>query len=46
MGFNFTVKSTQPHLLKQRYMFYITRVNWYSMDPERYSHEVLPVEIW
>lgn len=45
MRFNFKVKSAQPHLPEQQYVFYIAKVNWSSVHPERYSHEVV-VEIW
>ena len=38
------VKSTQPYLPDQGHVFYIARVNWYSVHPERYSYGVL-VEI-
>lgn len=39
------VKAVQPHLPDKRYTFFITRVNWYSLHPQRYSHGV-PVKIW
>ena len=39
------VKAVQPDLPDKRYTFFIARVNWYSLHPQRYSHGV-PVKIW
>ena len=32
------VKAVQPHLPDKRYTFFIARVNWYSLHPQRYSY--------